>query len=102
MKIYRVKEQNYGTTYGVEDYGVEIYFSTFEKARHYCYSKGLYQKQCNDPYWLSSPLARRSMVEHGNFLIDVTGTWLKSEKYRYTEIWRLESDYMLIEEIEVL
>lgn len=36
MQVYKVKEQDYGV-----DYGVETYFSTFEKAKRYCHSKAI-------------------------------------------------------------
>lgn len=97
MTIYRVDEGNYGS-----EYSEETYFSTMEKAINYARSKGYYQKKYGDPCWLTSPFTRKTMLKHGNFLIDVTESWIKSERYLDEECLELDFDYASIVEIKVL
>ena len=99
LKIYKVElQQNYSyeTMY-------EEHFETLEKAKRYAMGKGFYRAQREYPNILMySPFAGKVMLEVGNFLLDITKDWIKSDKYDDDVTWSLDADYAYIREIKVL
>ena len=102
MYVYKVEESFYGSY----ESGYGPYFDSYAKAKQYARERGFTEEyrdnECDVHTVMRSPFYRKQMLVCGNFLLDVTDGWLRSERYYDEQMWSLCCDYISILKLEVL
>lgn len=100
MYIYKLTEGHYGS---YED-GPQTYFKELDCAILRSKSMGFCRGRTDEEGWviMEHPFHRKRMLICGNFLLDVTKAWLRSDRYHDDDIWSPSCDFVMIQRIKVL